>query len=248
MTRWSASAIHLAISLIIGGGFALLTLLFWYPGPLFQVSGAVGLLMILVPVDIVLGPLLTLLVFKPGKPSLRFDLTVIALLQCSALLYGAWTIAEVRPSYIVLFGKQLTVVRSLDLAENRPWQTPLGGPQWVVVPVRDGADAEFSEFMAGLMGKQSPVLDIGRYQPLHQQQSLLVSALLTIEEVPSKVVSQALTEELARQALAPDSVTVLPIRVRDQQMTAVFAGRSTRLLAILPVPLEPTSRKEAAGA
>ena len=93
MTRWRASSLHLGLSVLVGLGFAALTRFVWYPGPFFELSGAIGLLTILVPVDVLIGPLLTLLVFKSGKPSLRFDLTVIALLQAMATGSSVWPAA-----------------------------------------------------------------------------------------------------------------------------------------------------------
>lgn len=59
------------------------------------------MLRILAGVDVVLGPLLTLIVFKPGKPSLKFDMSVIVLVQLVALLCGATIIYQQRPTFTV---------------------------------------------------------------------------------------------------------------------------------------------------
>lgn len=58
------------------------------PPGLLEMARAGRLLATLAAVDLVMGPLLTLVEFKPGKKSLKFDLTAIALLQAGALLYG----------------------------------------------------------------------------------------------------------------------------------------------------------------
>jgi hypothetical protein len=60
----------------------------WYPPPYFEVDGGWRILRILAGVDVVVGPLLTLILFKPGKPGLKFDMTCIALMQIGALVYG----------------------------------------------------------------------------------------------------------------------------------------------------------------
>ena len=86
MTRWKASGIHLVISIAIAVAAVAAMLGVMYPWEYFQASGGFKLLTILLSVDVVIGPLLTLLVFKSGKPSLKFDLTVIALLQLAALI------------------------------------------------------------------------------------------------------------------------------------------------------------------
>ncbi|MFM1892645.1 MAG: hypothetical protein RLZ44_1722, partial [Pseudomonadota bacterium] len=81
MTRLQAFAIHLSLSLLLVGAVAGLLRWVWYPGPLFALEGGwqgLGLVALLL---LVLGPLLTLILFKPGKAGLGFDLWLIALLQ-----------------------------------------------------------------------------------------------------------------------------------------------------------------------
>ena len=101
MTRWKASGIHFSISLMIGI-FAFCMLYFvYYPQPYFEPAGASKLVMILLGVDIVLGPLLTLSVFKAGKRGMRFDLAVIGAVQAAALIYGLSIMWRARPIFIV---------------------------------------------------------------------------------------------------------------------------------------------------
>lgn len=101
MSRWKAAAIHSSISAIVA--LIVGTLLFgvWYPPPYFRASGAGELILLLVGVDLCIGPLLTLIVFKRGKPGLKFDLLAIGLVQTIALLYGMSVIVESRPVFLV---------------------------------------------------------------------------------------------------------------------------------------------------
>ena len=69
----------------------------WYPPPLNTASGVTRIFLIVLAVDVVLGPLLTFVVFKRGKKTLKFDLAIIATLQIAALCYGMWTVAQGRP-------------------------------------------------------------------------------------------------------------------------------------------------------
>ena len=80
-SRWRASGLHLAISAAVAAGSLALILGLWFPGPLFEAAGGLGLLYLLVGVDVVLGPLLTMIVFKPGKPGLKLDVAVIGTLR-----------------------------------------------------------------------------------------------------------------------------------------------------------------------
>lgn len=91
MPRTKAVLIHLGLSSALALGVTSLLVFGWYPWPYFMALGGLMLVALIVGVDVVLGPLLTFIVFKPGKKSLKFDLTVIALVQAAALGYGLWT-------------------------------------------------------------------------------------------------------------------------------------------------------------
>jgi len=101
MNRFQASGIHLGISLIIAAIVGCLIYFVWYPPPYFQVAGGSNLMLLIMGVDIVIGPLLTLVIYKAGKKGLRFDLACIAALQAAAFLYGLSVIALARPVFIV---------------------------------------------------------------------------------------------------------------------------------------------------
>jgi hypothetical protein len=115
MNRWKAGLAHFCISLAVAGLVYLAVRFFWYPGPLFEVAGGLELLLLVISVDITLGPLITLIIFKPGKRGLKFDLWVIGLLQVSALVYGLWAIAESRPVYITFVKDRFELVRAGEL-------------------------------------------------------------------------------------------------------------------------------------
>lgn len=102
MSRWKASAIHFAISMIVFLLLLAVILLVWYPGILFSVDGGWTGLRIVIGVDLVLGPLLTLIVFKSGKPGLKFDLSCIAVVQSVCLAIGMWIVYTERPIALVL--------------------------------------------------------------------------------------------------------------------------------------------------
>ncbi|MEX2469252.1 MAG: hypothetical protein WD396_05800 [Pseudohongiellaceae bacterium] len=102
MSRWTALAIHLGISVVALLALLAVILAFWYPGILFRIDGGWSGLRIVIGVDLVLGPLLTLVVFKAGKPGLRFDLACIALFQATCMAAGMWIVYTERPIALVL--------------------------------------------------------------------------------------------------------------------------------------------------
>ncbi|MEJ2362029.1 MAG: hypothetical protein P8Z75_11465 [Gammaproteobacteria bacterium] len=97
MTKLKAFASHLGISFLIFLIILYFIIFKWYPFPFFSTDGGWQGIRIIIGVDLVLGPLLTLIVFKPGKPGLKFDLSVIAIMQAGALAWGIWTVHHQRP-------------------------------------------------------------------------------------------------------------------------------------------------------
>ncbi len=102
MTKFKAVSIHSSISLAIFFVLLYFIAVIWYPQPYFSADGGWQGIRIAFFVDVVLGPFLTFIVYKQGKPGLKFDLTVIALLQVLALTCGVLLIYQQRTA-VVLF-------------------------------------------------------------------------------------------------------------------------------------------------
>lgn len=139
-SRWQAAGTHLLICIVIAAAVVALMLAVWYPGPLFEAAGGTGLLYILVGVDVVLGPLLTLVVFKSGKRGMKFDLVAIGTVQVLALLYGVHVVYLARPAFIVFVKDrfELAIAAELDPVELAAAKypqfrsPPLTGPLFAV--------------------------------------------------------------------------------------------------------------------
>ena len=110
MSRYRASLIHLLISALLVGCVVGIVYWFWYPEPTFGIVGVLPIMLMLIGIDLVLGPLLTMIVYKHGKPGLKFDLSVIALVQIVALVYGAHTLYQEKPHYLVFAVDRLEFV------------------------------------------------------------------------------------------------------------------------------------------
>lgn len=102
MSRWKAGALHFLISLAIFLGLLAVILLLWYPGILFTIDSGWTGLQLVIGVDLIAGPLLTLVVYKAGKKGLGFDLSCIAFFQIACMSAGMWVIYSERPIALVL--------------------------------------------------------------------------------------------------------------------------------------------------
>ena len=120
ISRPRAFLSHLALSAVVVGAVCALIFFVWYPHPYFQAVGAWNVLRILVGVDLVLGPVLTLILFKPGKRGLKFDLAFIACVQLAALAYGVNVIYGERPYFNVFAVDRFTVYAYQDV-DSEQW-------------------------------------------------------------------------------------------------------------------------------
>ena len=72
---------HLGCSLLIALAIISVVFFVWFPTPLANAEGVTRIFWMLLIIDVILGPLLTLLVYKEGKKTLKMDLCIIILLQ-----------------------------------------------------------------------------------------------------------------------------------------------------------------------
>ncbi len=99
-SRFKASSLHLLLSLVLVTLVISVVIYFWYPPRFLGITNFKDIALLIISIDLVLGPLLTFVVYNPKKKSLRFDLAVIAIIQISALAYGVNALYQTHPLYI----------------------------------------------------------------------------------------------------------------------------------------------------
>lgn len=146
-----AASIHLLCSVLLAALTAGLVFGLWYPFPYREMSGGRELFLLIVSVDVVCGPLLTLVLFNPAKPRAELwrDLGLVVLIQLGALGYGLWTVWEARPLFLVQEVDRFKVVAAPDLRGASTAGLPVAlQPGWftgpVTVAIRETKDAEES--------------------------------------------------------------------------------------------------------
>ena len=90
---------HILLSFLIALLVVGVVFFVWYPAPIAKAVGVTQIFLMMLTIDVIVGPVLGLLVYKEGKKTLKFDLTVIILIQNSALLYGVYSIEQGRPAW-----------------------------------------------------------------------------------------------------------------------------------------------------
>lgn len=156
-----AFLIHFGISLIIFIALAAMMRIIWYPDALFWMDGGWQGLKIIAPIDLVLGPALTLCFYRPWKKSLKFDMAVIATVQIVALGYGVYAAYNQRPAALVFAENRfetlsLAAYRAAtnDMKENDLEPVSLrefGKSMPVVVHAEGFVGDDFGNYLAGIL-------------------------------------------------------------------------------------------------
>lgn len=171
MTKLWAILSHAGISLLIFLVILYFIVFHWYPFPLFETDGGWQGIRIIATVDIVLGPLLTFIVYKPGKKGLAFDLTVIGVIQLCALTYGIWMVHQERPVAVVFVEDHFRTLPVYHLEEAGVKSSELirfgeDLPAMIFLNVPEDAD-QFYEIQKMALSSRRNIYLLGEYyQPL----------------------------------------------------------------------------------
>lgn len=106
---------HLLITLLVLSIITFATLSWWSPKPYMDAEGGWSVLIIFTLVVIVVGPVLTLFLFKPGKKGLLLDLVLIGIFQITAIVFGTYTLYEKRPVFLVFAVDRFILVSKDDI-------------------------------------------------------------------------------------------------------------------------------------
>ena len=171
---------HLSISFLIALLVVGIVFFLWYPSPLAKAVGVTHIFLMLIAIDVVVGPILGFIVYKEGKKSLKFDLAVVILLQLSALSFGVYSIAQGRPVWVSYVVDRFELVRNNDLINDKAdqalpqFQNPSWlQPQYVAVKVSDNVNQRNNDLFAEVMGGISLAQRPERYVELSEVKSLI---------------------------------------------------------------------------
>ena len=242
MSRWRAAGIHLLISAGIAAGVLALMLGVWYGPTLFIAMGGAGLALILIGVDVVMGPALTLVVFRSGKRGLKFDLAAIALAQVAALLYGCYVVALARPAFIVFVKDQFQVATVAELdpklfAEARHPQyrsPPWWGPELVYGEWPKDHKEQQDLMFSGLAGVDLQHLP-KYYAPYEQGKDEMLAKALPLSSVQhtEPEAAKAIDEWVARSGADAQNLRYLRLRGRNAWVAVLIDARTAEPVKML---------------
>lgn len=155
--KFIATGVHFVVTLLLAAIAAALIFLVWYPDPFDDMIGGTELFVLIVGSDLVLGPLMSLVLYNSRKTRLALlvDYSLVGILQLAALAYGISIMADARPVYVAYSKDRYEIVlagdiKQKELAAARDPQfarIPWTGPKYVAVVI-SGADYQDALFEA----------------------------------------------------------------------------------------------------
>jgi len=245
--RLQAFGLHLsgsatALSIVLGTFW-----LGWYRWPGWYLASALHVVGLVVMVDLVLGPTLTLIVANPLKPraALARDISIIVAVQLIALVYGGVTLWGGRPLYYTFSVDRLELVQASDLKpediavarrENpalAPWW--YSRPRWIWAPLPENPE-EAKRIAMGTVTGGADVIQMPRYfRAWEQGLPQLRTRLQKIDDLSdfSREEKHTLRTRVLRLGLPPDQADAMVLWGGSRRVLAVFDLKTLEILALL---------------
>lgn len=235
--RLKFSLSHLLLSFLIALLVIGLVFLIWYPSPLATAVGVTHIFLMLLVIDVILGPLLGLLVYKEGKKTLKFDLSIIILIQIAALCYGVFSIEQGRPAWLVFHADRFELVRkndimfeNIDQAQSQFQQASWTGPQFAAVKLalspQQRKNDMFTEVLGGISLAQQP----DRYVELTQAKNQIQQRALPLAELEQYNPKTDVEKTFAKY---PKADAWLPLKANAIDMVVLVNKESASIIKIV---------------
>lgn len=232
LEKLKAAGIHLLIS--CGLAFSCFIGVFFvlYPSPLAQATGVGMVFLIMLGVDVVLGPMLTLIVYKKYKKTLKKDLLLIAMIQLSALGYGMYALYQGRPVWIAYTVDRFELIRANEvIGENQDYPLPWIAPEYISVEVRkNNAKEQIDMMLMEIQSSISPAQQPKYYSSFSQSKSYIQTksiSLLNLNHYNTTImVETVLTKH-------PRATAWLPLKANAQDMVVLVDKQQGEVIKIV---------------
>jgi hypothetical protein len=200
--------------------------------------------MVLIGVDLCVGPLLTLIVFRSGKRGMRFDLVCIAVLQAFALAYGMSVVVQARPIFLVAAIDRFELVAANEVTDDdlaqgsqpefrsRSWT----GPRLVAAILPTDTEERNQLVFSGVGGRDLQNLP-KYYRDFEADGSALASRSQAMSALRNKDPANATVVDnwLAKMERPADSLRWVPLRGTKADDVIVIDAKTAHPLGTLPL-------------
>ena len=244
--RLKAFSLHLlssttVLTLILGSLY-----LGWYRWPGWYLTDVTTVVLVMVCVDVVLGPTLTLIIANKNKPGrvLARDIGIIVAVQLCALTYGSVSLWNGRPLYYAFSENILQLVQAYDIdaseaklgREQNPTLAPhwYSVPRWIWAPLPQDA-GEAKKIVTSTITGGDDVISMPRYfKPWEAGVSSLRSQLKKVDDVAyfAKSEKKKLKDKMKAAGMADDQMNTMPLTGRGHPLLAVIDSASLKITAV----------------
>lgn len=203
--KLKAAAIHGLITIVTAAITACVVYFVWYPNGLAKMLSGTALYLIVLGVELCLGPVMSLVIFNLKKPRVELvrDYVVVVMVQIAALVYGLHSVALSRPVFLVFVKDRIEAVAATeidkdDLARakdsaytNFSWSGPRGICTESPVDPQEKSDL----LLSGLRGKDIQLMP-KYYRECHPQEvidksypkeKLFSATAITLNDLPASL-------------------------------------------------------------
>jgi hypothetical protein len=218
----------------------------WYRWPGWYLTDVTHVILVMVCVDVVLGPTLTLIIAnqKKSRRELTRDVGIVVAIQLCALTYGSVQLWNGRPLYYAYSEGVLQLVQAYDIDDSEatlgrqqnPSLAPhwYSLPRWIWAPLPKDADTRAQIVTAAISGGDD-VISMPRYfKPWEDGLHSLHSELKKVDDVAyfPKSEKQKLKENMKMVGLPDDKLDAMPLTGRGHPLLAVFDPTSLKVIAV----------------
>jgi hypothetical protein len=242
-TRYKAALLfalkHLFFSILVAALVAFVVFQIWFPYPFRELAGGKDLFWLIVCVDVVCGPLLSLVLYNPvkSKKELFLDLSIVVLIQLAALAYGLFSLYNARPVAMVFEVDRFRAVVMADIPESdqvESHQLNIKIPAWGVenfgIREAKNTDENLQSIDLGLQGIE-PSMRPQWWTPYSQTTAAVLKKAKPVDVFKAKYPQSKAEIEKAIKAtgLQEEEIVWLPLVSRRSSDWTVFINKKTAL-------------------
>jgi hypothetical protein len=245
ISRAKAVAIHLCASAVIAAIVAWAMLRAWYPSPYFEALDGRRLFALIAGINVVFGPLFTLIIFDVKKKAhlLKFDLAAIVVLQSAALVYGVHVAYQARPAYLLFVKDRFELVTAnqlepeqLALATRPEFRTvPFVGPQTAAADLpTDAKELESLRMIAVSTGVDVQLFP-KYFVPYAERGKQVLSEARSLERFETELPKSRTTIEntLTAAGLKSAEVRFLPLYIKRRDLAVIVGSDTANVIAVV---------------
>lgn len=236
--RLQAASLHLLLSACVLSTAIYLIFWIWYPAPLHIAVGVTQIYIVILIADLIIGPLLTFIVYKHDIKKMRFDLAIIVFVQISAFLFGMFAVAQGRPAWLVFVVDDFELVSPAALDPRSATQinqhTSLwSGPRWKFAQYSTDLEIQQQQKEDEMFLGISLATRLETYSPIEQAAQSILQRSKPLQKLKA---FNSVENVEAVLDIWPQATAWLPLKAPEQDMVVLINAQGQPLA---PVNLQP---------